>query len=973
LIAFFSHDAALLMLDTQHGKIENDLVDTIEGEVLTDAWSRGVYATDASVYQIQPELVVLPKHDADVRAALQIARRHKMPVLPRGGGTSLSGSTVGAAMVIDFSKHMIRILELNVEERWARVQPGIVLANLNAELAAHGLQFAPDPATATRCNVGGMIGNNSSGTRSILYGKTIDHVLEARVLLADGTELHCNEISQDEFSERGKGLSREAQIYGAFRGIVDRNRADIDSRYPRVMRRVAGYPMDEFSADRPWNLAKIFTGSEGTLGVMLEAKINLEPLPDHTSVYVPHFDNVLEAVRSVKPMLSIGPAAVEILDDSVLSRARKNLTTGPLCGFLEGDPKAVLVVQFYGVSPEDAKAKAEKGKAVLQEIGTGYAHPVFTDAGNQGDVWNVRKHGLGLMLGMKGARKPTPFIEDAAVPDDVLPKYIEEILGFCHDRGVQVAMYAHASVGLIHVRPILDLRDPDDIEHMKAISKESYRLVKGYGGSVSGEHGDGLVRSMYIEPYFGTELYNAFKEVKHLFDPDGIMNPGKIVEAPPIDNDLRYGGAYKTPDFETVYQYRDDGAFTDAVHMCTGVGACRQTLTGVMCPSFMATRDECHSTRGRANALRLAMSGQMGESGMYSDGLHEILDLCLSCKACKSECPSNVDMAKLKGDFLQAYHDRNGTNILDRMTAGTPEMARRFSGMLAPMVNAVQHSAPFRALLERVAGVDRRRKLPAYARRSLSSWFADRQKPATKNGTKVVLFADTFTNYFEPEIGRSAVEILEDCGYDVELFDTGCCQRPRISKGFLRDAKKKGTETLRALDRHISAGAPVVVLEPSCASALTDDLPDLVEDDGLAARAQTGIRLLDEFLAEEIDSKNISVRLESTSSKFLVHGHCHQKALYRTASMKQLLELVPGAQVEETDSSCCGMAGSFGYEKSHYDVSKTCGERRLFPAVRASDDDTECVACGFSCRHQIDDFTGKKPVHWVQAVRVVET
>ena len=961
------------MLDTLHDKIESDLVEAIEGEVLTDAWSRGVYATDASVYQIQPELVVLPKHDADVRAATQVARRHKMPVLPRGGGTSLSGSTVGAAMVLDFSKHMNRILELNVEERWARVQPGIVLGNLNAELAAHGLQFAPDPATATRCNVGGMIGNNSSGTRSILYGKTIDHVLEARMLLMDGTELLCDEISLDDFSERGKGLSREAQIYGAFRGIIERNREDIDTRYPQVMRRVAGYPMDEFRANGPWNLAKIFTGSEGTLGVLLEAKINLEPLPDHTSVYVPHFDDILEAVRSVKSMLSIGPAAVEILDDSVLSRARKNLTTAPLCSFLEGDPKAVLVVQFYGDSAEEAKAKAERGRAVLQEIGSGYAHPIFTDAKNQGDVWNVRKHGLGLMLGMKGARKPTPFIEDAAVPDDVLPEYIEKISGFCHGRGVEVAMYAHASVGLIHVRPILDLRDTNDIEHMKIISEESYRLVKEYGGSVSGEHGDGLVRSMYIEPYFGTKLYGAFKEVKQLFDPDGLMNPGKIVEAPPIDHDLRYGGEYKAPDFETIYQYRDDGAFTDAVHMCTGVGACRQTLTGVMCPSFMATRDECHSTRGRANALRLAMSGQMGESGMYSEGLYEILDLCLSCKACKSECPSNVDMAKLKGDFLQAYHDRNGTTILDRMTAGTPEMARRLSGALAPMVNAVQHSAPFRAILERVAGVDRRRRLPAYARRSLSSWFAGREKPATYDRGKVVLFADTFTNYFEPEIGRSAVEILEACGYEVQLFDTGCCQRPRISKGFLRDAKKKGTKTLRGLDLHIAAGTQVVVLEPSCASALTDDLPDLVDDDGLASRAKSGIRLLDQFLAEEIERKNLSVRFESASSKFLVHGHCHQKALYRTESMKQLLELVPDAEVKETDSSCCGMAGSFGYEKAHYDVSKTCGERRLFPAVRDSGDDTECIACGFSCRHQIADFTGRKPVHWVQAVRVVAT
>ena len=960
------------MIKMSNSKVAEDLAAALEGEVLTDKWSRAVYATDASIYQIHPKLVVLPRHDDDVRVAVEIARRHGMPVLPRGGGTSLTGSTVGASMVVDFSKYMDRLLEINPQERWARVQPGLVLSNLNAELAKHGLQFAPDPATATRCNVGGMIANNSSGTRSILYGKTIDHMLEARVLLADGTELQCAEMSQADFAGNGVGLSREAQIYGVLHGIVERNRELIDTRYPKTMRRVAGYPLDEFPSEGPWNLAKIFAGSEGTLGILLEAKIHLEPLPRHTSLYVPHFHDIMDAIRSVKSMLSTRPAAVELIDDSVLSPAWKNLATAPMCGFLKGEPKAVLVVQFYGDSAEEVKTKAEKASDILRTAGTGYAHPVITDQSMQGNVWNVRKRGLGLMLGMKSARKPTPFIEDAAVPNDVLPEYIERITGFCRDRGVQVAMYAHASVGLLHVRPILDLTDEADIELMKEISEESYRLVKEYRGSVSGEHGDGIVRSAYIERYFGSELFEAFTEVKKLFDPQGLMNPGKIVDAPAIDGNLRYGSEYHSPELETVFRYRDDGAFANAVHMCNGVGACRQTLTGVMCPSFMATRDECHSTRGRANALRLAMSGQMGESGMYSKGLYEILDLCLSCKACKAECPSNVDMAKLKGDFLQAYHDRNGTTLLDRMTAATPEMARWFCGALAPMVNAVQHSRMFRAMLEKTAGVDRRRKLPAYARQSLSSWISRRRDHAASGGAKVVLFADTFTNYFEPEIGRSAVELLEACGFTVQVFDGGCCQRPRISKGFLRDAREKGTETLRRLDQHLCAGDPVVVLEPSCASALTDDLPDLVNDTALAQRAQTGIRLLDQFLADEINAGRLSVGFESDSSGFLVHGHCHQKALYRTTAMKQILAHVRGAEVSETDSSCCGMAGSFGYETAHYDVSRKCGERRLFPAVREAGDDTACVACGFSCRHQIADFTGRQPMHWVQAVRVAK-
>ena len=950
----------------------DDLARSLDGDILTDDWTRAVYATDASIYQIRPECVVCPRHADDVRTAVAFARKHRIPILSRGGGTSLAGQTVGASMVIDFSRYMNRILEVNLEERWARVEPGVVMAELSDRLAPDGLQFAPDPATATRANIGGMIGNNTAGTRSIIYGRTIDHVLGIHVLLADGTEMDLDEISAEEYESRSKGQSREAQIYGRMRGIVEQHRQEIETRYPRVMRRVSGYPLDSFTGTDRWNLAHILIGSEGTLGVTLEAKLHLEPLPKHTSIYVPHFADVLECVRAVKPLLALGPATVEILDDTVTDRARANLTTAPLCGFIEGDPRAILVVQFYGETAEEAKAKAESGAALLQGMKTGYAHPVVIDNTEQANVWGVRKHGLGLMLGIKGDKKPMPFIEDAAVPDDNLPGYIESILAFCHDRGVNVAMYAHASVGLIHVRPILDLRLAEDIEHLKAISRESFRLVKACKGAISGEHGDGLVRSIYNEEYFGTDLYQAFRQVKELFDPDGLMNPGKIVDPQSIDENLRFGVDYRATVGDTVYKYREDGSFTEAVHMCNGVGACRQTLTGVMCPSYIATRDERHSTRGRANALRMAMSGQVGADGMTDEGLHEILGLCLSCKACKSECPSSVDLAKLKSEFLQGYLDKHGPSLLDRLVAGTRRSAKLAAGPLAPLVNAIQGAGWFRLLLEKTVGVDRRRRLPGYARKCLASQLAGRNGAGAGTGTEVILFVDTFTNYYAPEVGLAAVELLEALGYRVKPFSAGCCQRTRISRGFLRLAKQDGTRTLKQLDLHLQAGTPVVALEPGCAAALTDDLPDLVDDESLAARAQKGIMPLEVFLAGEIERGAVTKKFTSSAKRFLVHGHCHQRALYRTTAMKTLLARVEGVEVEEVDSSCCGMAGAFGYEKENYEISRKCAERRLVPAVLDASVDTVCVAPGFSCRHQIADFTGKQAVHWVQAITVEE-
>ncbi|MEX0930034.1 MAG: FAD-linked oxidase C-terminal domain-containing protein, partial [Balneolales bacterium] len=939
-----------------------------KGDVLHDEYSLGMYATDASIYQIKPLAVVIPKDEADVQKAVAIAGRHEMKILPRGGGTSLAGQTVGRALVIDFSRYMNRILEVNGPQRWARVQPGLVRDELNAELAGHRLHFAPDPATSSRANVGGMVGNNSSGTKSIIYGKTVDHVLEARVLLSDGTVVWLRELSPEAIDRKAGQTDREGELYRTFRQIIRDNREEVIRRFPKVMRRVGGYNLDEFVHAGPWNLARLITGSEGTLGMVLELKLNLEPLPAHKSVAVVHFSQLQEALNAVGPILAFGPSAVEILDRTVLNMSRENLTTRHHCHFIEGDPEAILIVEFYGDSLQAVMDRPAEMTGRLRERGLGYAFPVFAEGGAYDDVWLVRQKGLGLMLGIKGDKKPLAFIEDAGIPVDVLPEYIGQVLAVCKKHHTEVAMYAHASVGVIHVRPILDLRQAADIVNLKNIADETFELVMKYGGSWSGEHGDGLVRSAFNERFFGKQLYKAFRDVKQLFDPANLMNPGKIVEAQTIEHNLRYGAGYADRDVKTEFNYRAEHSFRESVHMCSGVGECRKVLGGTMCPSFKATRDEEHSTRGRANALRLAMSGQLGSEGLGSERLHQVMDLCLSCKACKSECPSNVDMAKMKSDVLQVYYDEHGITLRDRMIRDSSRAASSLSGALAAPVNFIQKSAPFRWVLEKLAGFDKRRVLPEYAREPFYKWMEKKGNNTYTSPQKVVLFADTYLNFHEPQIGVSALELLNSYGYEVILANVGCCQRPKISHGFLREAKQQGGRTLQGLQPYLDQGLPVLVCEPSCASALNDDLPDLIDDEGLAARLKEQVMMIDVFLAREMESGNLDqTRVGDGGGDMLIHGHCHQKALYGTASMKSVCGAQAGA-VGEIPSGCCGMAGSFGYEQEHYELSRKIGESILFPAVRSMNEGTALIANGFSCRHQIEHFTGVKPKHWVEVM-----
>ncbi len=966
--------------------LERELRTCVRGEVYADRVSRGMHATDASHYQMMPACVAVPRDEADCIAAVTAAGRHGVPITPRGGGTSLSGQTFGTGLVLDVSKYLDRILEVNVDERWARVQPGLIRDLLNDHLAPHGLHFAPDPATGNRATVGGMIGNNASGTRSIVYGKTIDHVLACKVVLADGTVMELEPVDADQWRQRSAGAGREAEIYRGVGQVVERNRAEILARYPQVMRRVSGYNLDEFvdgagytgpiggrnlDGRRAWNLSNLIVGSEGTLGCVLETKLRLTPLPAATALAIVHFDDELASLRRLPEILAHPVSAVELLDELVIRESLVNTATRQLATFFEGQPKAVLIIETFGDDAADARARIEAVVADLKRRNIGYAWPIRDDKRGQAAVWSVRKLGLGLISNVRGPVKGQAFVEDACVPVEALAEYVERLQQVCREFDVPTTMYAHASVGVIHFRPRLDLHRPADRDKMVAIANRAFEMVCQYNGAFAGEHGDGVVRGEFVPRYFGPQLYEAFREIKGIFDPGNVMNPGKIVDAPSMTSHLRYGEDYRTVNIPTLYHYREQGGFQAAIEQCNGVGVCRKLDVGTMCPSFMATRDEEASTRGRANALRLAMTGQLDDDDLGSHRVKQALELCLACKACRSECPNSVDMARLKSEVLQMHHDRHGIPWGYRLIGEMPRFARLVAGPLASVVNLVARLPGYGWLLEKVAGIDRRRSMPPFATRNLRQLLRARRitgaGQVSGERPRVVLFDDTYANYLEPHVGVSAVELLEGCGYEVILAQAGCCQRPRLSKGLVRQAKRDATKTMEKLDQYARQGLPIVCLEPSCASALADDVPDLIDDGELGRRVADRVMMIDVFLDREVAAGRIPP-LRAAGTAFLLHAHCHQKSEFGTAAIHAHFSRIPEANCVEPDSGCCGMAGSFGYE--HYDLSMTIGEQRLFPAVRqAIAEGRTIIASGISCRHQLQDALGVHARHWTEVMQ----
>ena len=988
-------------------ELARELENRVSGEVRFDAYSRMLYSTDASIYQMEPVGVVIPRNAEDVRAVMEIAKENGVPVLPRAGGTSLAGQTVNHAIVIDFSKYLNQVLEVNQEQQWARVQPGIVLDQLNREVAIQGLMYAPDPTTSNRACVGGGIGNNTCGAHSVIYGKTLDHIQEVSTVLADGSTAHFRTLDADELETKLSGTGLEADIYRGIRRIARDNRDEIESRYPKINRRVSGYNLDEFLTDEKFNMTRMVVGSEGTLCVVTEAKVNLVPRPTMTSLSVLHFKGIIEASEATKEVLKHGPSSVEVMDKILLDRSRESLGHSRSMSFIEGDPGALLAVEFYGESEAELKEKMESLKEDMVRRRLGYACVNLLDRGAQAAVWNVRKAGLGLLMSLHGDAKPLPFVEDPAVDPENLGEFVRRFDEIVRNHGTQAAYYGHASVGCLHIRPLVSLKNSAGVATMVSISDEISDLVKEFGGSMSGEHGDGIVRGVWTEKMFGSQMYQAFREVKQTFDPQGIMNPGKIIDCPPMTDNLRYGEDYQTTSPPTTLDFTIDANFAGAVEMCNGMGACRK-LDGSMCPSFVATRDEEHSTRGRANLLRAALSGKLPEGSISSKRLFDAMDLCLECKACKAECDSGVDMAKLKYEFLDNYYKVNGRPLRNKVFANINRISR-LGSRFAPFSNWMASNPMGRFFASTFLGIHPKRKLPAFQRETFPKWFASRgrgnppQYPFTKGGgmtvTKeggvtanrgggmtatrsegvtadnkgqavqtVVLFNDTFMNYNYPQVGKAAVELLEAAGFNVELANAGCCGRPMISKGMLSAAAEHARYNVDLLYHYAEAGVAIVGCEPSCILSFRDEYPEMLQDDK-SRKVAEHVFMIEEFLMKLQDEGRLTLEFEDKANKVLFHAHCHQKALAGTDSSMGALRLPPGVEVELVNAGCCGMAGSFGFEKEHYDISMTIGGESLFPAVNGKDDDWELAVTGVSCRQQIEDGTGRKARHLVEILR----
>jgi FAD/FMN-containing dehydrogenase/Fe-S oxidoreductase len=969
-----------LAIDTRHqgrdrasgaGELAGALRRELRGDVREDAYSRHLYAADASMYARDPLVVAFPLDADDVAAAIAVAGRFDAPVVTRGAGTSLAGQTIGAgAVVLDTSRHMDAIDEIDVGARRVRVGPGVVQEDLNRAAHRHGLGFGPDTSTSNRATIGGMIGNNSSGSHSIVHGTTIDHVHELEVVLSDGSRATFGPVDQAEWDRRARAGTLEGAIHAGLPRIL-RDHADaIATGYPKHWRQSGGYRLDRLAGRDPLDLARFVVGSEGTLVAVTAATVGLVPLPPARQFAVGHFDSLTAAIAATDDALELGAAAIELIDRTILELSRSKLELRRLSETLEGDPEALLFVTFFGETKEEAGSRLDALQDAWRRHGHGYHTLRAETPAEQTALTNVRKAGLGLLMAAStGARRPLAFVEDTAVAPERLGEYVARFREVLSRHGLTAGFYGHCSVGCLHIRPFVDLTEPGGIETMEAVGEEIMELVAEFDGVNSSEHGDGRARSAYNRRIFGEDLYAAMREVKALFDPDGRMNPGVMVDAAPVTADLRDPALPPEGPLRTRLAFPD--GMRAAADRCQRIGACRKTGIGVMCPSYMATREEEHATRGRANALVLALSTPDPKQALGDERLHEILDLCLECKACKSECPLSVDMASLKAEFLSHYQDAHGVPLRSRLF-GAIRALNRLGAATAPVSNLPGRIVPLRRLLEQVAGIDHRRPLPRFRRETLVRWDR-RRAPGTgrRSRGEVVFLADSFTTFTEPAIGRAAIELLEAAGWSVRLESAGCCGRSSISKGLLDQARGMAEAMVERLAPEAARGVPIVGCEPSCLLTLREEHLSLLPDDPRAQTVAEQVRLVEELLLEALDDGGLVLdpRAAVSGRPIVFHGHCHQKALVGTAATVELLRRIPGAEVTELDAGCCGMAGSFGFEAEHYDLSMQIGESRLFGALREAPPVALVSATGVSCRQQIGHGTGRRAWHPVELVR----
>lgn len=977
-----------------------ELSGELEGELYIDDTTKILYATDASAYREIPLAVSVPKSIDDLKKLIAFARINHTSLIPRTAGTSLAGQVVGNGIVVDVSKNFTQIIELNKEEGWVRVQPGVIRDELNMFLRPHGLFFGPETSTANRAMIGGMVGNNSCGSNSVVYRSTREHLLEIKALLSDGNETVFKAMDIEAFHLKCEGNTLEANIYKTIRSLLSdyNNQVEIRKEFPKksVERRNTGYAVDVLLESAPFtvggedfNFCKLIAGSEGTLAFITEIKLNVVPLPPkEMGLLCVHFNSIDESLRANLIALKHRPTASELIDDYILQCTKDNIEQRLNRFFVQGDPGAVLVIEFLAETREEIKFRADACEAEMRAAGLGYHFPLLL-----GDdckkIWILRKAGLGLLGNLPGDEKAVPVIEDTAVDVNDLPHYIADFNKILEKYDLHAVHYAHAGSGEIHLRPIINLKTVEGNKLFKTIAEEIATLVKKYDGSLSGEHGDGRLRGEFIKQMVGDKNYELLRTIKRTWDPENIFNPNKIVDTPAMNTMLRYTPGQKTPAFKTVFRYHDQDVLQHA-EQCNGSGDCRKTHLsgGTMCPSFMATKNEKDTTRARANILREFLTNSEKINRFDHKEIYEVMDLCLSCKGCKSECPSNVDVAKLKAEFLQQYYDANGVPLRSRLIAGFSKSARL--GAMFPRAYNFAMTAPLiSSLIKKVSGFAIQRSMPTLHKTTLEKWYKERSKKLKVKSKKrkeniqnskfkiqnltrkVFLFCDEFTNYNDTEIGIKAIELLERLGYDVIIPKHEESSRAWLSKGLLRQAKKIANRNIELLKGLINPQTPLIGIEPSAIFTFRDEYIDLADDNNLAAAKQLAknVFLIDEFIAAEIANGNISKELFTKEKRLIkLHGHCQQKALSSVTSSVKMMSLPENYIVETIPSGCCGMAGSFGYEKEHYDLSLKIGELVLLPTVRKQTDDVIIAAPGTSCRHQIKDGTGRKALHPVEVL-----
>lgn len=973
----------------------------IAGEVLSDSTSRWMYSTDASIYQYLPDLIVVPRTAEDLKVTLDFARTHGLPITARGGGTSLGGQAIGQGIQLDFSKHFNRILEVDPKEGWARVQPGVILEHLNQNLAPHHYWFGPDVAPTNRATLGGMIGNNSAGARSILYGKTLEHVLSLKTLWSDGRVSQVGALTPHDWNTLAEQEHCEGRLVRLLNRIRQDHTADIHQAFPKILRRVSGYNLDAF-VDTPsgqaLNLAHLLVGSEGTLALWQEARVKIVPKPQHSGLLVLYFDSVADALEANHAMIETEPSAAELIDDMLLELTRQNTAFARKLHFMAYAAPVILVVQYLADSDSELAHKVQKGIRFAQQQGLSQRYSVATDDRTQADIWAIRKAGMPLLYSMPGDHKPITFIEDTAVAPERLKAFIEDFDTLIQAHDTRAAYYAHASVGCLHIRPLIDLKQVSEVKKMRSLAEGVVALVQRYHGAMSGEHGDGLARSEFNETLFGPTVYGLFKAVKATADPHQLMNPGKITSAPPMDKNLRYGAFYHPRQLTGFLQdVTGKQSVNHLVEQCNGCGACRKSDVGTMCPPFRVTGKEADSTRGRANTLRrLLLAPELLQDPTAQNEIKAVMETCIGCKACKAECPSQVDMARLKSEYLQRQHAITGIPLRSQLF-GQVKWLNHLGALTAPLSNQMLKNPPFRKLLERTLGIAASVPLPTFARVPFDYRFRQHTSSAGESGADkrpaVILFNDCYMNYNHPEIGEAAVKVIEALGYRVIVPEQVCCGRPQLSLGLLTQAKSSAENLWAQLEPYLDIKStnhangtngkksatpiPVIGIEPSCMISFADEYPGLSSphNQALSQRLAQQSTLLQDWLLKtlaERQERGLTLPFQAPGWRVFFHEHCHQKAWGKDQGIA-LLQEIPGLDIVPSNAGCCGMAGSFGYEVEHAPLSQAIANQSLLPALEkahAQEAFDKIAVSGMSCRHQIQN---QKPAgmnlkvqHWIE-------